>query len=529
MASKVACNPEGCIKLNQSTFWSKRTRSLRTFIFFLASFFVSSPLATLGQTVVCWGDASPAGWTASTLNDARSDYFQGEVIPFVYKFSSTGLVNGQSYTFNIKYDYYKETGNAGGYAYITTYNEDRDPDESIIGANPAIDNTATAANTGFFYTVNADITSAVFLADDVSGTTTSKVVAVTFTFTGTPGDDIIVYWGMFLSKKGSVPDQGFGVTEGASHWPGGSLAVIVSGVGGGGNVGNNPGAGGVVEGVISGKKYNDANQNGTMDNGEAGLAGWTIYLDLDNNNEFGGSDVSVTTASDGTYSFGDLLPGTYYVREVNQNGWTQYEPAGPGFEHTIVLDAVNFNHPNKNFGNYECPASGGGSAAAGTSPICSGGSTTITLTGQTGSIVKWQYSTDGSTWNDIASTANPLNTGALTTTTQFRAVVQSGACAAQNSSAATVTVDPTTVGGSTAAGTSPICSGSSTNITLSGNTGAIVKWQYSTDGSTWNDIASTANPLNTGALTTTTQFRAVVQSGACLEQNSAATTVVVDP
>ncbi|HEY0677289.1 MAG TPA: T9SS type A sorting domain-containing protein, partial [Chitinophagaceae bacterium] len=104
---------------------------------------------------------------------------------------------------------------------------------------------------------------------------------------------------------------------------------------------------------------------------------------------------------------------------------------------------------------------------------------------------------------------------------------QSGACLEQNSAATTVVVDPTTVGGSTAAGTSPICSGSSTNITLSGNTGAIVKWQYSTDGSTWNDIASTANPLNTGALTTTTQFRAVVQSGACLQENSAATTVTV--
>src|SRR5206468_13067327 len=61
--------------------------------------------------------------------------------------------------------------------------------------------------------------------------------------------------------------------------------------------------------------------------------------------------------------------------------------------------------------------------------------------------------------------------GALTTTTYFRAVVQNGVCTAANSSAATITVNPTTVGGSVSANQT-ICSGSTpADLTLSGQTG----------------------------------------------------------
>jgi hypothetical protein len=63
------------------------------------------------------------------------------------------------------------------------------------------------------------------------------------------------------------------------------------------------------------------------------------------------------------------------------------------------------------------------------------------LTGQTGSIVKWQSSTDGNNWSDIPSTANSLSTGALTQTTEYRAVVQSGVCGPATSSVATVNVN----------------------------------------------------------------------------------------
>src|SRR5581483_12406770 len=36
--------------------------------------------------------------------------------------------------------------------------------------------------------------------------------------------------------------------------------------------------------LIRGTKYNDLNVNGVRDPGEPGLAGWTLYLDLDRSN-----------------------------------------------------------------------------------------------------------------------------------------------------------------------------------------------------------------------------------------------------
>jgi hypothetical protein len=68
-------------------------------------------------------------------------------------------------------------------------------------------------------------------------------------------------------------------------------------------------------GTISGMKYNDLNRNGQKDVNEPGLAGWTIRL------RSGNKVITTTTDVKGNYSFTDLQPGTYKVREVHQRGW----------------------------------------------------------------------------------------------------------------------------------------------------------------------------------------------------------------
>jgi hypothetical protein len=111
--------------------------------------------------------------------------------------------------------------------------------------------------------------------------------------------------------------------------------------------------------------------------------------------------------------------------------------------------------------------------------------------------------------------------------TYYVTVAVSGCPSAAGSTA--VTVDATSVGGTTSPASAHIYSGSSTNIALSGQAGVIVKWQSSTDGgANWSDIASTANPLPTGTLTQTTEYRAVLQSGACGTANSSVATVNVN-
>ncbi len=174
------------------------------------------------------------------------------------------------------------------------------------------------------------------------------------------------------------------------------------------------------------------------------------------------------------------------------------------------------------------PAPVGGTATPAAAALCSGTGTTITLTGQTGSIIKWQSSTDGNNWSDIASTADALASGPLMAATRFRAVVGSGVCSVAISSAALVSINAVTVGGIATPASSSIYSGGNTTINLSGEVGTLLKWQSSADGNNWSDIASTANPLPTGTLTQTTEYQAVVQSGVCGTANSSVATVNVN-
>src|SRR4029078_4241619 len=164
----------------------------------------------------------------------------------------------------------------------------------------------------------------------------------------------------------------------------------------------------------------------------------------------------------------------------------------------------------------------------------------LTLSGQTGSVVKWQKSTTSDFSSGVTDIANTTTTltgaaiGPLTTTTDFRAVVQSGICAQAISSSVTITVDAVSVGG-TVSSNQNICSGTTpSDLTLSGPTGAVVKWQKSTVSdfsSSVTDIANTTTTLTgaaIGALTTTTSFRAVVQNGSCAQVNSTIAIITVD-
>ena len=79
-------------------------------------------------------------------------------------------------------------------------------------------------------------------------------------------------------------------------------------------------------GSISGYKWHDLNQNGIQDSDEPGLAGWTIYLDDNQNGQLDADEQSTVTDANGEYSFSDLISGTYTVAEVAQPGWQQTYP-----------------------------------------------------------------------------------------------------------------------------------------------------------------------------------------------------------
>ncbi len=170
-----------------------------------------------------------------------------------------------------------------------------------------------------------------------------------------------------------------------------------------------------------------------------------------------------------------------------------------------------------------------GSVTGGTS-LCSGSiSGLLTLGGYTGTILRWESSVDGNTWNPIANTIATYTSSMLTSTTQFRAVVKNGACSSANSGATIVNIDSITYAGEVTGG-STICYGTTSGVlSLGTHIGSVLRWESSEDGIIWTPIANTLPTYTSGALTTVTMFRAVVQNGSCNIENSIETTVNIDP
>ena len=78
--------------------------------------------------------------------------------------------------------------------------------------------------------------------------------------------------------------------------------------------------------------------------------------------------------------------------------------------------------------------------------VCEGtNSGTITLSGNNGTVLSWESSiNNGASWQPITNTTSTLNYSNIVATTQYRAVVQNGQCAAANSTITTITVTPAT-------------------------------------------------------------------------------------
>ena len=81
---------------------------------------------------------------------------------------------------------------------------------------------------------------------------------------------------------------------------------------------------------IHGTQFDDANGNHLRDLGEAGTGGVTIFVDLDRDNSLDAGEPTTVTLADGSYSFTNLSPGAYVIREVVSAGYTQTSPTTVG-------------------------------------------------------------------------------------------------------------------------------------------------------------------------------------------------------
>ncbi|MCA9198206.1 MAG: carboxypeptidase regulatory-like domain-containing protein, partial [Planctomycetales bacterium] len=96
---------------------------------------------------------------------------------------------------------------------------------------------------------------------------------------------------------------------------------------------------------VVGGIYNDLNGDGVRDQGEDGLANWTVYLDQNQNGTLDSGEDSTLTDADGKYSFTGLVAGNYRVAEVVRSGWTATNPTTGYVDMTLANGderSVNF-------------------------------------------------------------------------------------------------------------------------------------------------------------------------------------------
>ncbi len=91
-------------------------------------------------------------------------------------------------------------------------------------------------------------------------------------------------------------------------------------------------------GTISGSVSNDFDGDGTLDAGEPGLGGWTVYIDANGNGRLDYSEASTTTAADGSFTLVDVIPGVYTIREIVKSGWEMTDPFDGYFTATVTTD-----------------------------------------------------------------------------------------------------------------------------------------------------------------------------------------------
>jgi hypothetical protein len=169
-----------------------------------------------------------------------------------------------------------------------------------------------------------------------------------------------------------------------------------------------------------------------------------------------------------------------------------------------------------------------GGTLTGSSTVCAGtNSTTFDLTGNTGTLTRWESSpssTFASSVTQIANTTTSQTATDLTSTTYYRSVSSQGVCLAY--ATGSVTVNPITVAG-TISSAQDVCSNSAPeNLVLSGNVGSVVRWEWATDVNftTPNTVVSTSTTLlgsAIGNLTSSRYYRALVKSGLCNQEYTA--------
>lgn len=137
-----------------------------------------------------------------------------------------------------------------------------------------------------------------------------------YLFAGVPVGNVTVY---------EIPQGGFAPVAGGLFPLQGATDHHTVSVVAGDSVGSNFGNLIPPVGTIRGSVWNDANGDGVRAVDEAGLAGRTVFVDLNGNGIVDAGEPSRATNADGTYSFVDIHTGVHRLVEAMPEGWISTE------------------------------------------------------------------------------------------------------------------------------------------------------------------------------------------------------------
>jgi serine-aspartate repeat-containing protein C/D/E len=107
---------------------------------------------------------------------------------------------------------------------------------------------------------------------------------------------------------------------------------------------------------ITGTVFGDTNGDGVQDNGESGLGGVQVYLDLGNVGYFVEDDPTTFTNDQGGYTLSGLAVGSYIVRQIPPDDTAQTAPSGGLGRHVTI--AAGQTVSAQNFGDKTAPPPG---------------------------------------------------------------------------------------------------------------------------------------------------------------------------
>ena len=324
--------------------------------------------------------------------------------------------------------------------------------------------------------------------------------------------------GSTSNKNGGSGGGGGGYTTASLGVTSGQSIIVTVGAGGTGSTGNgtngtatsflaltaNGGTGGVINqgnvgvgGTASGGSTNISGSNGIVGtqsiggNGGAGANGGA-----------GGNGGTASNGGNGTSPGGGGGGG--------ESGKNTDRAGGNGAAGRVIV-------------TWTCPLNAG--TLSGVQTICMGGSSTFSS-----DVLGGVWSSGNSGIATIGSSTGVITTISTGTATMTYTITPAG-CTTQTATR-TVTVNPSSVGGTLGGGTSPLCLGSATGtMTLIGYTGTIVQWERQVNSGGWSNINNGGNatlseiPWSSGVW----QYRVAVQNGSCSLAYSSIVSITVNP